>query len=276
LGCEGRQEQTFKTDQDNALLYADPPPEQAEAYRAYFLDFGQRVVKGLIEIGVPPCPGQFTADNPHWVQPLSGWQSYFRRWVSEWELADIAEVLLFFDLRGVAGELALVDQLRDFVNPLLDQNPRFLGRLRLLSLRQPPPLGFLGQLILEHDDEHKDQLDLKRRALIPLVDLVRFLAIQRRLGETNTLNRLAWLKSAQALPAGLADELAQGFEFLLNLRIQLEWKQLQAQEAASYYLNPQELSALDRKLLKETFKIIKQGQAYLRQEAHLKVGRFYG
>ncbi|NJN98208.1 MAG: hypothetical protein HC875_31030, partial [Anaerolineales bacterium] len=27
LGSEARREQTFKTDQDNALIYADPPPE---------------------------------------------------------------------------------------------------------------------------------------------------------------------------------------------------------------------------------------------------------
>jgi CBS domain-containing protein len=142
-----------------------------------------------------------------------------------------------FDLRGITGELALVEQLRDFANQLLAQHPRFLDRLRRLSLRQPPPLGFLGRLILEHDGEHQAQLDLKRRGLVPLVDLVRFMAVQHQINETNTLSRLALLKSAQALPDDLADELAQSFEFLLNLRIHLEWQQLQTQEPTCWIAN---------------------------------------
>lgn len=36
LGSEGRKEQTFKTDQDNALIYADPNPAEQEAVQKYF------------------------------------------------------------------------------------------------------------------------------------------------------------------------------------------------------------------------------------------------
>jgi len=35
LGSEGRKEQTFKTDQDNALIYADPASEQEESIKKY-------------------------------------------------------------------------------------------------------------------------------------------------------------------------------------------------------------------------------------------------
>jgi CBS domain-containing protein len=276
LGSEGRREQTFKTDQDNALIYANPPPEQAETYRTYFLELGRRGVQDLLEIGYPPCPGHFTADNPLWVQSLSGWQDHFREWVGQRDLADIAEALLFFDLRGLYGEMALAGQLQTFVEELLIQNPRFLSRLNRLSTRQPPPLGFLGQLVLEHDGQHKNELDLKRRGLVPLVDLVRFLAIQHQLRETNTLSRLDLLKQGGALPADMAGELAQGFQFLLTLRLRLEGEKIQAGEPVSYYLKPEALSVLDRQLLKETFKIIKQTQTYVRQKTHMRVGRFYG
>ena len=78
LGSEGRREQAFKTDQDNALIYADPPPPAADVSRAYFLEFGRQAVAGLIEAGFPPCAGQYTADNPQWAQPLSGWFEHFR------------------------------------------------------------------------------------------------------------------------------------------------------------------------------------------------------
>jgi len=36
LGSEGRKEQTFKTDQDNALIYADPASEQEESIKKIF------------------------------------------------------------------------------------------------------------------------------------------------------------------------------------------------------------------------------------------------
>jgi CBS domain-containing protein len=237
---------------------------------------GRRGVQALLDIGYPPCPGHFTADNPFLVQPLSGWQGHFRQWVSQWDLAEIAEALLFFDLRGLYGDMALAGQLQDFVEELLVQNPRFLDRLNRLSTRQQPPLGFLGQLVLEHDGQHENELDIKRRGLVPLVDLVRFLAIQYQLRETNTLSRLDLLKHVGALPAGMAGELAQGFEFLLNLRLRLEGEKIRAGEPVSYYLNPETLSLLDRQLLKETFKIIKQAQTYVRQKTHVRVGRFYG
>ena len=39
FGSEGRKEQTFKTDQDNAIIYADPErTDDAETIRKYFSD----------------------------------------------------------------------------------------------------------------------------------------------------------------------------------------------------------------------------------------------
>ncbi|MEE4114096.1 MAG: DUF294 nucleotidyltransferase-like domain-containing protein, partial [Desulfobacteraceae bacterium] len=36
MGSEGRQEQTLKTDQDNAIVYQDPPPAAADSIERYF------------------------------------------------------------------------------------------------------------------------------------------------------------------------------------------------------------------------------------------------
>eukprot|EP00362_Geleiidae_sp_MMETSP1317_P002498 CAMPEP_0201283772 /NCGR_PEP_ID=MMETSP1317-20130820/47077_1 /ASSEMBLY_ACC=CAM_ASM_000770 /TAXON_ID=187299 /ORGANISM="Undescribed Undescribed, Strain Undescribed" /LENGTH=90 /DNA_ID=CAMNT_0047601287 /DNA_START=35 /DNA_END=304 /DNA_ORIENTATION=- len=41
LGSEGRSEQTFRTDQDNAIIYADPEGEkQKKEAEVYFREFG--------------------------------------------------------------------------------------------------------------------------------------------------------------------------------------------------------------------------------------------
>lgn len=103
LGSEGRREQTFRTDQDNALIYADPPDSQAEAVREYFLEFGRRAVASLVEVGFPACPGRYTADNPEWVQPLSGWRAHFRRWLANPEPEAVLNSLI--DLFRFPGDL---------------------------------------------------------------------------------------------------------------------------------------------------------------------------
>jgi CBS domain-containing protein len=47
LGSEGRREQTLRTDQDNALVFADGLPEEEEEVQKYFLNLAERVVSGL-------------------------------------------------------------------------------------------------------------------------------------------------------------------------------------------------------------------------------------
>ena len=71
FGSEGRREQTFRTDQDNALVYADPrTPEEAAAARAWFPRFARFMKDGLVRCGFAACPANYMADNPRWNQPL--------------------------------------------------------------------------------------------------------------------------------------------------------------------------------------------------------------
>ena len=272
LGSEGRREQTFKTDQDNALIYATPPLEMADLCRTYFLEFGQQVIEALVKIGFPPCPGNFMASNPQWVQPLTGWQTQFSRWVTSWDPTELVEAMLFFDLRGIYGDLTLVDQLHNFITQLMSETPHFLRQLAHLSTRQSPPLGFLGQFTLESSGEHKNEFDLKRQGTVPIADLARFFALQHNLSPTNTLKRLDLLKTDNHLPPDLADALAQAYEFLLSLRIEQEWEQLSTGQVASPYLNPNQLSVLDRRLLREACRVIGQAQGLLKKESRHRAG----
>lgn len=275
LGSEGRREQTFKTDQDNALIYADPAPEIAQLTRTYFMEFGRQVVAALVEIGFPPCASHCTADNPDWVQSLSGWRGLFGRWITAWDLEEVFQTLIFFDFRGIYGDLRLAEQLRHITMDLLAQNPRFLSRLAHLAMSQTPPLGFFGRFTLETHGEHKEELDLKLRGTMPIVEVARFFALRHGITETNTLARLEHLKVAGHLPTEWVEGLAQAFEFMLSLRLRQQWEQLQAGQPLSNYINPKHLSNWERSLLREAFKAITPIQERLRAEYHVRVGRFY-
>ncbi len=59
FGSEGRKEQTFKTDQDNAIIYTDPEtPADDEEIRKYFSFFTLFVRDSLTRIGFPLCSGR--------------------------------------------------------------------------------------------------------------------------------------------------------------------------------------------------------------------------
>jgi CBS domain-containing protein len=272
LGSEGRREQTFKTDQDNALIYGDPAPEAADSVRTYFLEFGRQAVSALIEAGFPPCTGHYTADNPHWTQSLTGWQQHFYYWATTWKTDEIPNFLIFFDFRGIFGDLTLAKSLHQSIARVLDKHIHFLTRLAHLSTNLPPPLGFWDHLIVEHNGEHRNEFDLKLRGTVPIVDLARFLALKHRLAEPNTLNRLEQLKDTGDLPPNLLHELAQSFEFLLNIRLQHQWQQFQAGQPLSNHINPKHLSALEHHLLQEAFKAIARAQGLLHKAYHVKAG----
>uniref|UniRef100_A0A831THL0 Cyclic nucleotide-binding/CBS domain-containing protein n=1 Tax=Thermorudis peleae TaxID=1382356 RepID=A0A831THL0_9BACT len=272
LGSEGRREQTIKTDQDNALLYADPPEGEEDAARDYFLELGRRAVEGLVAVGFPPCSGRYTADNPEWVQPLARWRRRFEAWVAVPEPEDVLSSLIFFDFRGVHGDLALADQLRRYITELMPQSGLFLVHVAGISTAQGPPLGFLGQFVVERSGEHKDQLDLKHGGTGAIVNLVRLFALRHGVEETSTLSRLERLKAAGQMQDELANDLAEAFEFLLSLRFRQQWEDLRAGKPISNFIDPRQLSSLERRLLKESFKIIGRAQAVVRQEFSVEHG----
>ena len=83
FGSEARREQTLRTDQDNGLAYADPPPADAAAVQAYFARLAAEINGALVRIGFPECPGRIMASNPEWCQPVGVWTRRFRDWMQE-------------------------------------------------------------------------------------------------------------------------------------------------------------------------------------------------
>ncbi len=264
-GSEGRREQTIKTDQDNALVYADPPGGQNEDVRKYFLELGRRAVERLIAIGFPPCPGHYTADNPKWVRPMTEWEEAFAVWMSEYDPDELANFLIFFDFRGVHGDMSLASELRQRIHAFVASHPQFIPRLALLSTAIAPPLGFLGQVVFEENGNRQKYLNLKLRGTVPLVDIGRLVALAHGIEETNTFDRLEVAAQRGYLPGELVQEMVNALEFLMQVRIRHQWKQRHAGEPITNHITPTSLSRLDRTLLREAFKTIRRAQAYVRK-----------
>jgi len=261
LGSEGRREQTLKTDQDNAIVYEDVP-EAAEAdVRKYFLKFGEIACGLLDQVGYDFCTGGVMAKNPKWCQSLSAWKSYFSSWIHTAEAEDLLQASIFFDFRGGYGEFDLIDDLREHLFVSLGGWAGFFRHLTENALYFRPPLGFFGTFVVESKGEHRDKFDIKS-AMTPIVDFARIYALRHKVEETNTLDRLAYLRRKEVLRQKEYEELEKAYGFMLQLRFVRQITAIVDEKSKpDNYINPKDLTRIEQKMLKEIFVRVGQFQS---------------
>jgi CBS domain-containing protein len=261
FGSEGRKEQTFKTDQDNAIITADPATEaEAEAAKKYFSAFAEFVRDSLLRCGFPPCPANYMASNPQWRQPLKVWKKYFSAWISTPTPEAVLNSVTFFDFRPMYGEASLAETLRDHLNTLVKDQKVFLGYLANMAIKNQPPIGFFKSFVVEKGGVHKDELNLKIKGLAPLVDILRLFALEKGIRETSTMERIEALRSMPTSVEEYADDFEQAFEFIMLLRIHHQYEQIRNGVAPDNFINPNRLSNLEKRSIKEAFQLISKVQ----------------
>jgi len=272
MGSEGRREQTIRTDQDNALIYQDPPRgDVALASRAekYFARLGARATERLVEFGFPRCPGGIMAENPQWRQPLSTWKGCFSDWIARPEPEQILFAGIFFDFRPVFGHLALGQELREHLTPLAAHEELFLRHMANHCLRVGPPLTFFKNFIVEKDGRHKDALDIKARGILPLTEFGRVMALRHGVRETNSLDRFQALADAGQISPEFHAELREAYEYLMRVRIASQLRQMEEGREPDNHIRPSRLTDLEKRTLKEAFAVIGRMQSFVRETFRL-------
>lgn len=260
LGSEGRGEQLRRTDQDNAIVYEDPPPQAEEQTARYFRRLGECVVEVLLRCGFARCPGDIMASNPKWVQSLSGWKQQFTSWIEQPNSEGLTGVSIFFDFRPGYGDSRLTDALTDHILQTIDGRSSFLHFFAQSALRHPSPMGFFGKFILEEADGKKGAFDLKARAMRPLDHAARVLSYANNIrGATNTIQR--YEKLAAILPdEKLFREASLAYEILLRYRAINGFRN----DDSGRYIFPKKLTRIERKTLETCFAAVERVQKYIR------------
>lgn len=268
MGSEGRQEQTFKTDQDNALIYETPPEDwdHVKSGKLYFRRFGNLAIQHLEACGYPLCKGEIMASNPKWRKPYVVWRNYFDRWMSAPEPQAVLHATIFFDFRAGHGHQQLAEKLRDYIVIQAPNRGLFLMHLARDCMSTKIPLSFFRNLLVEKDGEHKDRLDIKSRGLTPFVDFARIMALRHGLKETNTLSRFRILGEAGLIPSEIYTEALEAYEFQTQIRLVHQLRLLESGLQPDNYVNPAELSDLEKQTLKEAFAVIGRIQGYIKNE----------
>jgi CBS domain-containing protein len=261
FGSQGREEQLLGGDQDNALLIAD---DVEEADLAWFEQLSHRVCDGLNECGYVYCPGGVMATTEEWRQPLAGWKATVDRWTRSPTSDAVMRVSIFFDLRPIYGDADLGKQLQAHMLKRTKGNSIFLAALAENVLDAPPPLGIFRRFVVDHNGEHRDQLNLKKRAVIPIVDLVRIHALAHGVQAVNTVQRLNALAEAKVMSISDSRNLQDALQVIMQTRVEAQVQQLTAGQQPSNYLNPDQLPKLVRKQLRDAFSIVKDAQSSIR------------
>jgi CBS domain-containing protein len=255
LGSEGRSEQTIATDQDNALIL---PDDNNPADRQTALAFARDVNQALDDCGYPLCKGGIMAGNPTCCLTLREWRERFSHWIEHGAPQDLLNASIYFDFRPLAGDLTLAHRLRAEVNRAASRVPRFLKQLALNALTREPPLNWMGGIAA--DDEGR--IDLKLQGTAIFVDAARLYALSQGVTATATRERLEAVGPVLGVTAAEYEAWVRGFEFLQMLRLQIQLEGGAVDEQPNHIV-VDSLNDIDRRILKETFRVARSLQQRL-------------
>jgi CBS domain-containing protein len=264
MGSEGRGEQTVRTDQDNALLLrAEVPATDLVAFRDSF-------TAALEAFGFPPCPGNVMVRNPLWSQPLAGFIRQLKVWVLERSPDAAMNIAIFSDAIAAAGDAELLQQARNALVELLKGEAVLLARFAyLVESFATPNLGVLST-IMASVGVGSAAIDIKKAGIFPIVHGVRTLAIDKGVPARATAARIQGLVEAGLLEPGFSRELVSALHLFMEFRLRSQLQAIQrgtTQGESLVHLG--ELTTVDRDILRDALRIVRQLRELLRNRYHL-------
>jgi CBS domain-containing protein len=262
LGSAARREFTLASDQDNALAYATPAPGAEEEVDAYFERLGREVNAGLARCGFGVDNNNVLAGDRHWRMSNADWLRTFEDVLQAPSESRLIRANVAFDFRTAAGGLpiagALIGQIRG-----AREHPDFMRLMARAATGYSVALTFHGSLAVERRGDAAGRLDLKRNAIIPLVNLVRFHALANGVTISPTLDRIAAVASVGGLEQAEAAALTEAFEAITRLRFEHHAELIAAGAPPDNLIDPKALAPIARTELREALHTVRRGQKRL-------------
>ena len=269
FGSQARGEQLLGADQDNGLIISnDAQPE----HLTWYAELATFVCDGLNECGYIYCPGEIMATTEQWRQPLEIWQETVRRWAISPTPDAVMRVSIFFDIRCIYGSSKLTDKLQKTMLKQASKNSIFLAALAANALDTKPPLGIFRRFVVDRDGEHRDSLDLKKRGVLPVTEIVRLHALAHKIAAVNTNDRLKALAENKHMTIVDSRNLADALHFIQQRRIKHQCAQIVRGDKVTNFLNPRDLPKMAKEQLRDAFTIIDDAQSAVRQKYRAGMG----
>jgi CBS domain-containing protein len=264
FGSEGRDEQTFSTDQDNGIVYLCNDQMDCGQAQQRLLDFARDVNVDLDKVGFTLCKGNIMASNPDLCLTLDAWEQKFADWVRIPDPNSLLNATIFFDFRPLYGAVTLAHQLRVTLFQQVRGNPLFMRMMAQNALSVLPPLGKIRDFITDADPEHPGTIDLKKFGARLFIDAARIFALAKEVANTNTVQRLKLASAKMNVSQDEVGSIIEGFNFIQLIRLRHQHFEQEHGRPGDNFVKPDELNELERRILKESFRQVRKLQQRLK------------
>lgn len=262
MGSEGRGEQVIRTDQDNGLIIAND--YDADGVQAVCDEFN----RVLERFGYPECAGNIMVRNALWRQSLSSFKETLRQWVQAPTPDSQMNLAIFMDAVPVAGDAQLLEAAKNHLHGLVTDNIGFFGHFaRAIDSFEEP--GHWWSRVLHLGSPDSNTIDIKKMGLFPIVHGVRALSLEAGLKEVSTVQRLDTLAQQNGIPRDMADDLVQSLHYLMGLKLKFGLKSVAMKQPPGNVIHLDELTSVERDILKDCLQQVKKFKALLRHHFRL-------
>jgi CBS domain-containing protein len=200
--------------------------------------------------------------RPLWCQPVAGFRESLRGWVHGEGREGPMNLAIFLDAAPVAGDAALLDELRAYLWRLLSGSDAFYARFAA-AIEQFGAEGGWWRRLPGLRGPEAAEVDLKKLGIFPLVHGVRTLALQYRIEALGTAERLRALAAAGRLDEALARDLVDALHCLMGVKLANNLRQIDAGRTPDNALRLAEFGTLDREALKDSLAIVRRFRQWL-------------
>ena len=269
FGSEGRDEQTFSTDQDNGIIFICTDIMDREHAQLRLLDFAREVNADLDQCGFPLCTGNIMASNPELCLTLEEWEEKFAAWIQTPDPQALLNATIYFDFRLLYGNFNLADRLRLTLLRQAGNNPIFLRMLAGNALSVQPPLGKIRDFTTDTDPAHSGTIDLKKFGARLFIDAARIFALANEVSATNTVQRIKLTAPVVNIPPAEAAAAIDAFNFIQLMRLRHQHSEQEQGREADNRIRPDDLNEVERRILKEAFRQARKLQQRLKLDYQL-------
>ncbi len=266
LGSEGRGEQTLRTDQDSAMVYADDISESELVDCARFAD---RLIDALEYVGIPRCPGNTMANNPQWRHSISEWKQLLEQWISVPKGEHMVSFGMFQDFRTIHGDAKLEENLHDFIYKTTQRHMIFFPHVAKNIVRFPAPLGMFGRIKVDRRGPNRGKVDLKKSGIFAITEGVSLLALENNVDKGTTWDKLEKLGQLSVLSKRSSEKISEAFTQLVNFRLRRQLSDLAKGNQPSNAIDPLRLPEKEQKQLREALRAVNQLMRTIRDHYQL-------
>jgi DNA polymerase-3 subunit epsilon/CBS domain-containing protein len=256
LGSAARYESLLAMDQDNALVFADGARDGADRW---FEALAGRASDILDEAGVPYCQGGVMAKTPLWRGSLTDWRARIRDWMQRSDPQDLLSIDIFFDVRGVHGNMELANELRRYAFDITRGRAAFSKLLLEAGGAVEPARSWWGGF-----RTMEGRIDLKKAGLFGIVSAARALAICHHVTAHSTPERLNELKALRPDADSDLDTLIDAHGDFLDLILKQQLEDIQRGKRPDNTVDVRRLSRRDSKRLRGALRSVEHLNAMTR------------